>query len=270
LRPQYELRYVSDKVKADVAVRIAENLFDQTFEVTSYLATWNRVRDRVLFAYLAEILILEKFISNVTLRGNMLKILISSSRSQKGLSVSQLKDSEVEVMNKKNRVCQRFGIRRNRSDNGTCIWKEEVFCGVMKAKAGPPQPREKDEDLCYLPLSSKQKLYDAVIVPHAPSEPITVLQITVGGSHSVALEEFMKLRLLFPDEEKFKFLMLRVAVNLDDAKRMVSDNLDWIVGNHGENRMTVKGINDLVDFYECILNFEETLLAYRKGEFEKK
>jgi hypothetical protein len=152
---------------------------------------------------------------------------------------------------------------REKEEGKKYAWKDGDFCGVMEVQSGTAQPR-KDADLCYMP-SSGQKLYDAVIVPRDTWKPVTVLQITVGDGHSVAIEEFLKLRDSLPNEKKFNFLMIRVAVNLDDELRMESNVLKWSMENHGEKKMTLDEINDLVDFYECILNFEKALVRYQKS-----
>jgi hypothetical protein len=119
----------------------------------------------------------------------------------------------------------------------------------------------------YQPLSLFHPLYDALIIPATRNEQVGVLQITVGLKHSIKFEWFGRLFEWRPQNVPtkrnnwnidFKFLMIRVAANIFEVKRMMLETFHW----QFDGSTKVVGFPERIAWSECIFDMEEALKKY--------
>jgi hypothetical protein len=131
----------------------------------------------------------------------------------------------------------------------------------MTSVSGLHIPAREDYVLCS-PESSKQKLWDAIVVPRDVSRPVDAIQFTMVDSCDLVIEEFRKLFRLLPNRA-FRFLMVRVVINQFELYDAQTTKMTWSLGTLSEE---IEGFPGLVTWYECLWDFEDALLQYRREQ----
>jgi hypothetical protein len=235
----FDLKYASKIIRHAVTMSLVNSLMNAAMNVSAFLSTWSGAQRRALLGELMEELFYI-FAETQVLHGeaSLGEFVKKTKKRKKGADQDDV-DS--------------FGFKLLKD------WKNRVLCKQMKVVKGSPVVPKDVEYVLYRAESSRQKLWDAVVVPRDPLQAVDVIQITVAASHGMAIEEFVNLFNSLPNRA-FNFLMIRTVINAAEIFERLSATMTW-----GFSPLSKEIVDSLkkVDFYECIWNFEEALVKDR-------
>jgi hypothetical protein len=227
-------RYQVDYWSSEISKRVSDKLL-QVAQNNNLLLPWVGYENRLVTGILLEVLVHQ----------------ISRKYSIRGV-----KGTVIVTVNDNNE------IKAERSSDPWSV-PEELIKLMPNFVEGKLESVARMLDCYFKPGSLRQPLYDSIVI-HSDGINIDLLQITVAKEHDFHIGEFKKLLEVWPNGKRFRFFTIRLALNENEVKEMMSGEkkFTWRMKDSPEGLEHL--LTHEVSWYECVVDCEKLMIEYKK------